>query len=104
MGSNQRDGSLNCRARPTETGCSRQRMDHAENTAGPASTATIASPARLVVLAVLLPAAVAATNQWLFESASKSNLAWGALYPPNLARGALYPSMVLSTAILSWCV
>ncbi len=52
------------------------------------------SPARLVLLAVLLPFAVALVNQVLFEASRK----W------EVARSAIYPSLAVSAAVLSWCV
>jgi hypothetical protein len=54
----------------------------------------IASRRQLLLLAVLLPAAVAITNQLLFSAIS--NRVW----PQSL----LYPWMAFSTAVLSWCV
>ena len=47
---------------------------------------------RLLVLAVLLPAIVAVTNQLLLET-----------FPSAWLRTWFYPSLVLSTAVLSWC-
>jgi hypothetical protein len=55
---------------------------------------SLPSSGRLITFAVLLPAAVAGSNQLLFETAA-------------LFRGLrfwLYPWMAVSTAILSWCV
>jgi hypothetical protein len=58
-----------------------------------APTATTLPSARLLFLfAILLPAAVAATNQLLIKSLSHEWL-----------RMVIYPAMALSTAVLSWC-
>src|SRR5688500_947505 len=51
------------------------------------------SRGRLITFAVLLPAAVAGSNQLLFELAPS-------FHGP---RAWLYPWMALSTAVLSWC-
>jgi hypothetical protein len=49
---------------------------------------------RLLLFAMLLPAAVAITNQLLFSS----------IVNPRWQRLLSYPGMALTTAILSWCV
>ncbi len=53
-----------------------------------------ASRLRLLVCAIVIPAAVAGTNQAVFELATKN---------PGL-RDWLYPWMAFTTAVLSWCV
>jgi hypothetical protein len=58
------------------------------------TTPQISSRRHLLLLAVLVPAAVAITNQLLFSAIA--NRVW----PQSL----LYPWMAFSTAILSWCV
>lgn len=50
--------------------------------------------ARLILFAVLLPAAVAITNQVLFSGIANHH--W--------PRPSLYPWMAFTTAVLSWCV
>jgi hypothetical protein len=51
------------------------------------------SPAQLLLFAVLLPAVVAGTNQWLYEAIPSSR--W--------LQSWLYPWMAFTTAVLSWC-
>lgn len=53
---------------------------------------SLPSPGRLFVFAVLLPAAVAGSNQVLIKSA-----------PTQVLQFWFYPWLVLSTAVLSWC-
>jgi hypothetical protein len=53
-----------------------------------------ASRLRLLVCAIVIPAAVAGTNQAVFELATNN---------PGL-RDWLYPWMAFTTAVLSWCV
>jgi hypothetical protein len=54
---------------------------------------SLSSPRRLLVFAVAIPAAVAASNQILLASSSSF----------HVLRFLVYPWMVLSTAVLSWC-
>ena len=57
------------------------------------ATPALSSPGRLLVFAVLIPAAVAASNQLFFQLAEfQSERRWW-----------LYPWMVFTTAVLSWC-
>ena len=58
------------------------------------ATPLFSSGRELLLFAVLLPAAVAISNQLLFSAIA--NRAW----PQSL----LYPWMAFSTAVLSWCV
>lgn len=54
--------------------------------------AALPSPRRLLLVAVLLPAIVAGTNQLLVETLSNDTL-----------RTWFFPSLVLSTGAISWC-
>jgi hypothetical protein len=57
------------------------------------ATSTLPSRGRLLIFAVLIPAAVAASNQFLLASSSSF----------HMLRFLVYPWMVLSTGVLSWC-
>ncbi|HEX2475902.1 MAG TPA: hypothetical protein VHK01_14220 [Lacipirellulaceae bacterium] len=52
-----------------------------------------ASPTRLLIFAVLLPAVVAGTNQWIYD----------AIPTHDSLQTWLHPWMAFTTAVLSWC-
>jgi hypothetical protein len=68
-------------------------VEQPEYTGERSSTGILPSRSRLLLFAVLLPAAVAGTNQWLHAAIPSA---------PSL-RAWLYPWMVFTTAVLSWC-
>jgi hypothetical protein len=67
-------------------------MGDKANTSSSSLEGVLPSRNRLILFAVLLPAAVAGSNQWL--------LTWA---PGEWLRLLFYPWMAASTAVLSWC-
>ena len=67
-------------------------METIDRNSGLSAHGVLPSPTRLLVFAVLLPAIVAGTNQLLLDK-----------FPSAWLQTWFYPSLVLSTAVLSWC-
>jgi hypothetical protein len=68
-------------------------MDILDHNQSQTPLSNLASPIRLLIFAVLVPAFVAGTNQWIYNAIPSAN--W--LEPWR------YPWMIFTTALLSWC-